>query len=421
VRLRRRAALLSLLAVAALLPARPLPAPAQTADDRAAIQALLDTRARAVVERDRAAFMSTVSGLIPEFRRQQGRVFRWMSEVPFASYELRANWSTWGDIATGPERAAYPAAEAVTIPLTEERYRIRGIDNAPASEDLYFTFAKHDGQWQITSDSAVAYLGFMSTTHLWDLGPVDVVHDGKFRIFRHPCRDQRTCAQLPDGVGSVLDSGLERARPYWSGPWPQRVGVVVPDTKAELHKVLHASFDLTDFVAFTYSSFDHDRYSGPRIVLNWRALQGRSSDAVARVVAHELMHVATRSSAGPFVPIFVDEGYADHAANAGSSSSLTYFDYQRSVGGVDGSLPRDYEFTTGTGSSIFLNYQTAQSAMDFFVRTWGQHAFERFYKELGSKREVPGTTEYHVSRAMKQTIGIGLDAFERAWAGSLGL
>jgi hypothetical protein len=157
------------------------------------------------------------------------------------------------------------------------------------------------------------------------------------------------------------------------------------------------------------------------VVLNWRTLENRSADYTQRVFAHELVHVGTRSSSGPFVPTFVDEGMADYASNAGSPTSLAFFDFQRAAGAVDATLPQDYEFTTGSGSTIFLNYQTAQSAVGFFVQRWGMNAFERFYKRLGSRRSVPGTAGYHVSRALHQTIGIGLARFERAWADSLGL
>jgi hypothetical protein len=407
--------------VAALLPARPGSAPAQPLEDRAAIQALLDRRARAAETGDVRAFMDTVAGDSKSFVRRQRRVFEWMRRIPFASYDLHADWSVYGDVARPSDEALYLGAEDVTIPVTVERYRVKGLDDAPAAEDLYLTFVKRDGEWRVAGDQSVEDAGFQSVRHLWDFGPVVVRRHGRFSIFRHPCTDQDVCARLPEGTPALLDAALAKARRYWSGPWPKRVGVVVPDTGKELRRMLQASFDVTEFIAFAYSTTDEGRYTAPRVVLNWRTLQSRSADSVARVFAHELVHVGTRSSSGPYVPIFVDEGFADYASNEGSAASLSFFHFQRSVGAVDGSLPRDFEFTTGSGSAIFLNYQTAQSAVGFFVQRWGLGAFERFYKDLGRRRTAPGTADYHVSRALRRAIGIGLRRFERAWADSLGL
>lgn len=416
---RRAVIALVLAVVAVLVPARPVPAPAQEPDDRAAIQSLLDRRAHAVEGRDRAAFMATVADLSSAFRERQAQLFKWTRDVPFASYELQADWTEWGDIARASDSARYPGAEAVTIPLTEERYRIRGLDRAPAVEDLFYTFVKQGGAWLIAEDRDVADLGFDTAEHLWDFGPVLVERHGRFLVFRHPC-GKGPCSDLPDYAHSLLEAGRARAERFWTGPWPKLVGVVLPKTKDELRHVLQANLDLTTFVAFTYSTVKDGRYSAPRIVLNWRTLEERSKSPLQDVFAHELVHVATRSSAGPHVPVFVDEGFAEHAANEASPASLSFFDYQRGVGGVDGTLPDDYEFQSGSGTSIFLNYQTAQSAIDFFVRTWGPRAFERFYKRLGRARTVPGTSEYLTSRALHRTIGVGLHRFEQLWADSLG-
>lgn len=405
----------------AVVATRPAPAPAQPLDDRAAIQALLDERARAVESRDRKAFMGTVARDSRRFVRRQRRVFRWMRAVPFASYVLQADWSVYGDVVRPGDAARYPAAQAVAIPLTVERYRLRGLDAAPASEDLFFTFVKEDGRWAIADDRGVEDAGFQSARHLWDFGPVVVQRHGRFHILRHPCRGSGDCARLPEGTPALLESALGTARRYWSGPWPRRIGVVVPDTPRELERLLQASFDLSEFIAFAYSTSHRGRYTAPRVVLNWRTLENRSASSTERVLAHELVHVGTRSSSGPFVPIFVDEGMADYASNEGSPASLAFFDFQRAAGAVDGRLPKDYEFTTGSGSQIFLSYQTAQSAIGFFVGRWGMPAFERFYRLLGRQRAVAGTADYHLSAALRKTIGIGLRRFERAWADSLGL
>lgn len=404
-----------------LLP-RPAPAqPSQSLDDRAAIQALLDGRARAIEKRDRRAYMDTIARGSDAFVRRQRRSFEGMRGVPFASYDLRADWSVYGDLARSGDETVFPDAQDVSIPVTVERYRVKGLDDEPASEDLYYSFVKENGEWRIAEDRTIADAGFHTARHLWDYGPVIVERHGRFSILRHPCDGGDACARLPDGTPALLDSALALARRYWPGPWPKRVGVVVPDSVGELRRILQASFDLSEFIAFAYSTVDKGRYTAPRVVLNWRTLENRSASSIQRVFAHELVHVGTRASSGPYVPIFVDEGMADFASNQGSASSLAFFDFQRAAGAVDGTIPRDYEFTTGDGTDIFLSYQSAQSAIGFFVQRWGLDAFQRFYKRLGRERSGPGTADFHVSAAMRRTIGVGLRRFERAWADSLGL
>ena len=367
--------------------------------------------------------MATVARLSPAFVKRQSHLFDWMDNVPLGSYELTADWAKLGDLVRDMDRARYPQADDVAIPVTEERYALKGVDRAPAAEDVFYTYVKIDGHWRIAEDRDLEDIGFDSVRHLWDFGPVEMQRVGRFVLFRHPCDGGSGCARLPAGMGATLDAAVARVRRYWAGPVPRSIAVVIPDTARELRRMLQATFDLTKFVAFAYSTVedpDHGlRYAGPRIVLNWRSLAGRSASSTEAVLAHELLHVVTRPASGPLVPVFVEEGFADFVGNDASPGSLAFFDSEVAAGAVGGTLPEDFQFTTGTGTEIFLSYQESQSAVSFFVRTWGLPAFERFYRLLGRARVTPGTADFHIDRALRRTIGIGFDRFERAWAGSL--
>lgn len=392
--------------------------------DRAAIQKLLDRRAVALIERDKDAFMGTIAQMSPAFVERQSNLFDWMANVPLRSYRLVADWSKFGDLVRSMDKARYPGAGAVALPVTEERYRLKGLDHVPAAEDIFFTFVKVDGEWLVAEDRDLEDIGLDSARHLWDFGPVQVRRAGEFVVMTHPCRAQPTCARLPQRMDALLTAAAGRVRRYWRGPRPRAVAVLVPDTSRELERMLQATFDLTNFVAFAYSTIaDPDQgggFGGPRIVLNWRSLEGRSEVSTEAVLAHELLHVVTRSTSGPLVPVFVEEGFADFVGNDASPASLAFFDAQVAAGAVGGVLPEDFQFTTGNGTEIFLNYQKSQSAVGFFVRTWGLRAFERFYRILGRERVTQGTSEYHIDRALHRAIGIGFERFQRAWAGSLG-
>jgi hypothetical protein len=122
---------------------------------------------------------------------------------------------------------------------------------------------------------------------------------------------------------------------------------------------------------------------------------------------------------GPFVPAFVEEGIAEYVRHEGNAGGLEFLESEAASGRFDGRLPEDYQFTVGAGIDIFRSYQESYSAVRFFIRRWGLRAFTRFYRLLGRQRIGPGTAEYHVDRALRVTIGLDMDEFERAWASSI--
>jgi hypothetical protein len=53
------------------------------------------------------------------------------------------------------------------------------------------------------------------------------------------------------------------------------------------------------------------------------------------------------------------------------------------------------------------------------VDRWGLRSLTRFYRRLGRVEVAPGTVDHHVDRSLRAVVGIGMDDFERAWAGSI--
>jgi hypothetical protein len=408
-------------ALAGAVPVASAQAPS-VAEDRAAIDALLRERARAVMEGDLEAFMDTVSSRASaEFIALQARSFRGFRRLPLASFRYRVAWERVGDMARASDVARYPGVETVVIPVTEERYRIRGFDRRDAVEDFYYTYVKEDGEWLIASDTDLDDITLYSARHLWDTGPVEALSSEHFLLLQHPCSRER-CISLDDEFLELAEAGLERADRYWSGRWDRRVVVLVPRNGAELERMIQSTFDLTDFVAFAYSTVDLTKgvdYTGHRIIPNPRAFTDRPADSVLQILSHELLHIATREASGPFVPVFVDEGFAEHAGHDADPSSLAFFDADVAAGLFDGRLPDDYQFIVGDGTAIFRSYKKAQSAVSFFIERFGLEMFNRFYRTLGRIEIEAGTTRYHLNRAFKATTGMSLEDFRGTWASSI--
>jgi hypothetical protein len=396
--------------------------PAGRRGARAAIQALLDRRARAFIDRDEAAFMATVGRANPDFHRRQRRMFRWAEAVPFGSYRLVARWDRHGDLARASDLVRYPGADAVSIPLTEERYRIAGFDRHAAVGDVFFTFARQDGAWRIVDDSGLEHVGLPSARHLWDFGPVTRTRSPHFLLLRHTCGSRIGCPPSTGDVLALAEEALGRVESYWDVPWRKSVVVVAPTTTTELARMLQTTFDLDNFIAFAASSVDVERgfsYGGHRVLFNPESIANRSSSDVLRILTHELVHVATRPASGPFVPVFIDEGVAEQVAHESSPDALEFLGDVVDSGAFDRRLPSDVEFLTGSADDIYTSYQEAQSAVRFFVDRWGFDRLEDFYVRLGQPAVAPGTTEYHVDRALRATVGLSAAEFERAWARSL--
>jgi hypothetical protein len=392
---------------------------AQPGGRRAEIQELLDRRAEAVMARDRAAFMSTVAGDSIEFVQRQRQLFDWMRGVPLESYRLVANWERYGDLARPSDVERYRDADAVVIPVTEERYRISGYDPQPAVEDMFYTFVQREGRWLIGEDTDVDDLTLYTARHLWDFDRVRKLSSEHFLLLQHPCVPEIPCPSVGEDLLSLAEQALERVGRYWKVPWQRKVVLLVPGSEEELRRMIQATFELDDFVAFAYSTVDRDHgidYTGHRIILNPDNFIGRPSFSSLEILAHELLHIATRRRSGPFVPLFVEEGIADYVGNDADPDALAFFNSDISGGQFSGHLPEDFEFTIGSGEDIFRSYQSSQSAVRFFVERFGLGDLVRFYKRLGRVEVAAGTPRYHVDRALRDVIGLSYDRFQSEWS-----
>jgi len=397
----------------AVMPARAAPPSAA-----AAIEELLERRAEAVLTRDKDAFMATIDPSSGRFAGRQSRLFDAMGAVDLASYRLVAKWARFGDLVRPSDEARYPGAQDVAIPVTEERYRIEGFDPEEAAEDLFYTFVKRDGEWLIGEDTDLDDLALFSARHLWDRGGLEPRRSDHFLKWQHPCSGE-DCLTLGAGFLPLAERGLERVDEYWHAPWTRRVIVLVPATQGELRRMLQTSIDLDNFVAFAYSTIDLQNgidFTGNRIILNPNAFDVQTDERVFTILSHELAHIATRDSSGVFVPTWVEEGFAEITAYDRDPSALSFFDARVAAGEFDGRLPKAFEFNTGAGTEIYMSYQEAQSAISYFVGRWGLDGFEDFYVRLGRVGIAPGTSTYHVDRALRETVGVSLGSFESAWA-----
>ncbi|MCA1840568.1 MAG: hypothetical protein LC723_09600 [Actinobacteria bacterium] len=379
--------------------------------DEASVQAMLGERSKAVSMKDRQGFMNTVDSSQSDFAQSQSRWFDGITALPITGYSLHLQLDRAPELTRDKQRRAYKTK--VLVADVEERFTITGYDQEPTNNDLILTFVKRGASWKVASDSDTEDLGILTNRSLWEFGQVQTRQSQHFMLLFHP--DQ---AKFAADLLDKAEAALPDVAKAWNRQWSQKVPVIVPSSDEELKRLLGATFDVSNFVAFATASLELDAADSPwklvgrRIFLNRSNFISHSASSRRSIFAHELTHVAARSASGPFIPTWVEEGLAQ--LSEGATTDL--FVSQVKAGRFSGQLPEDWQFTTGTGTSIFLSYQASLSAMRYMRSRFGEEAPDRLYAELGGPKFDVGTQTFHVDLAMQKTFAESFDQFQSDWA-----
>ncbi len=374
----------------------------------AEIEKLLDERAQAVQQRNREAFLATVDGGSEHFTKAQMDWFDRGGQVGLEDYSLDVDEGA-GDFSRAVNQERYGAPTFITG--VRERYRISGYDQKPVLNDIAYTFVRREDGWRIASDADLEDLGILSARNMWEFDQVARVESEHFVALHHPTDAAFAAELLPAAEAAI--QGVPKA---WSRPWPEKLVIIVPSNPKELERMIAATFDVSNFVAFATASVDREgegewELVGSRIMVNPRNFQAYSTNSRVGIFAHELVHVATHSASGPHSARFLDEGLAELTGDRDVSHFMS-----RARKGFDRNLPEDYEFFSGTGADILSVYQESLSAVAYMEDRFGLAGVEKFYSSFGGARIEPGTSRYHLGRACQEALGISFSQFESDWA-----
>jgi hypothetical protein len=380
------------------------------------VSELLDGVARAFLDGDADALRVRLHDPGSAFAQRWLERLENISDVPLATYRLVVEPTT-GDLATDDVRQRF--GDPTRVVHVREHHEIDGYDlDGPAVESLFLTVVRTEDGWRIASDSDVNHLGLTSAVHLWDIGPVSASEGGPFIVLHHPDVADRV-PQLIQEAQAALDDMQRR----WGLEWSGRVPIIVPRDQDELARLLNVTFELDNFIAFATATADRDlgvyELTGSRVVINPDRFLDRTSETRRLILAHELLHVASRPHAGPFTPAWVEEGVAQRLGEDRSTTGTRLVDAQVARG-FTGDLPLDAEFTTGDRDRIWLSYQLSFSFADYLVGAYGEEALARFYASLGrGSVGEPGRRAYHLDRAAEEVYGRSLDELRTEWVRAL--
>ncbi|HEX2849722.1 MAG TPA: hypothetical protein VHN98_04180 [Acidimicrobiales bacterium] len=380
------------------------PARAAAGPSLAAVQPVLDARTAAVRAGDREAWAATIDPNAPAaFRDEQLAEFDGLHSLPLATYALTARLDDSGDLSRA---AGTKYGAPVYLPETRQVLRFDGYDDRDAVDSLWLTFVQRGDRWYVAADDDLSGLGLDTARGLWDFGPVAVLRTDHFLVLHHPAQAER--ARALASIGEDAIATLDRR---WDEPWPGRIPMVLPGSVDELEKMLQSTIDLDKFVAFvSYGAVRDDGWvaTAPRIYVQDGNLSKYSRAYQVQTLVHELSHAAAAPLAGPFVPAWVHEGIADWVAKGRATD-------ERAPTGNEGHLPRDYEFSTGSQSAIIRSYSEARSAVSYLSARAGVGAPTAFLTALGDPKVAPGSVDFHVDQALRQSAGVGLADLEHGW------
>jgi hypothetical protein len=395
-----------------VVPGRPARAEASIETPPSGITVLLRDYGRAWATHDRPLLDRTLAA--GAYRDEQLRSLANAAHVPFKSYGVAVTTHYSGNLASRRVRDEYPGKQVAAYEVTIKTQF--DIEDVPSIGDGAFTFVrtKADGSdrydgWRLISDSDMDVLAFFTSTFIWDDGPVSVIRTPHFLVLAHP-----GVAPSFEATTTVIEQAYARAVHFWPLPTHARFAVIVPTTTDELAGIVHDTADLADFVAFVASGIDETSgwvAGAPRVFIHLEHFRLYTPDGQIGILAHELNHAITRPVTGPHVPTWVDEGMANVSGGLPAYSAKT--------GPLPAAFPTDDEFVTGSLDDIVRHYDQAQVAIQVLVNEKGRAALARFYEKLGSERVVPGTDQYYLSLAARETLGWTVDHWVADWRKAL--
>ncbi len=377
-----------------------------------AVRTLLAARARAVLHHDRAAFLATVDPQAGAFQRRQGNLLDALRDVPLASWVY--------DLDPDRERAHTEALDVQRgtwwSPNVTLRYALAGFDRNPTVQSQGLTFVQRESRWYVAADDDFAGTGHPTVRDLWDGGRVLVVPGRSCLVLGHA-----HSAGLLRSLAADCDAAVPRVTAVWGTGWPQRVVLMVPDSTAELSRVVPDAGDLSQIAAVATAELASPATGyhpvGDRVIINPSNFGELGAVGRRVVLTHEVTHVASRSATGPQVPTWFVEGLADYVGYQGVDLpvGVSAEELQADVraGKLPAELPVDSDFE-GSRKALAQTYEQSWMAVALLARTYGESSMLRLYRDTGAD---PGAGA--LGRAMDKELHTTLRAFTGAWRADL--
>ncbi len=301
--------------------------------------------------------------------------------------------------------------------------RAPGLDEPTVTLSETMTFARYDDDWKIVGDGSLAPDPTPTTiaTHgpaevgPWEfagLAATDVkTAGGESTVLSYP----KTAATVA-AAAKILPDAVTAVDKFWGDSWQRRAAVVATGDAAEFAGLTRTeSADTRTAAAATvFSRIDKraGKVIGQRIVLSPTAVS-LSEPALAVVLRHELMHVATRLVTAENAPLWLTEGVPEYVGRRGTYRQFVDAapDLAAAVAGGDvpTKLPADSDFAVDSDAAR-VAYQSAWSFAAFVADEYGVEKLKSLYTGVAKGGDT--STQ---DAAMKTAVGQDKAALVKKW------
>lgn len=392
---------------------------AQRAERRdEAIDAMFARRAKAVRDRDLAAFLADLDPEQRAFAVRQRQVFASLGKLEFShwSYERSGDSYSPGNV----DFARYGAIADLWLPVLYLRYQLTGFDVAPVGRRVVYTVVHRAGRWWIGGDTdldATTSSGTSVRVDPWENGPI-VVERGRYGIvIGHP-EDRAAIGR----VRREVDDAARHVTAYTGRKqWNGKVVVVLPTDDDELARVLENPTTFYDFAAVARPlatiprGGEDERLAGARVVINPEGFDA-DSEFTTLLIRHEVTHVALFRRTGPLSPKWLVEGVAEYVGNAGSRLPpevlAAELSEQVDRDGPPTTLPTDSDF--GLIDDASIGYNTAWLLCRYIASRWSRAALFRLHDAMGTRAGLDRPGEKY-PRALRTVLGTTEESLLDGW------
>jgi hypothetical protein len=366
-------------------------------------QGALDRRARAVRDGDWKAFAADLDRSDPAFMRLQRRFFDNLRQLPLQRFSYRVGADRWN-----PFYADRRWRSSAYIPYVRQRMQLRGFDRYPVDTVFGITWAWHDGQWQIVSDTDVrSRTEDGSQDQPWDLTAPHVVRSKQVLGIFDGGSQAHTGVVMRAARSSIAI--VSHRLPVH---WHRQVVVYALSGGAVLHRlggIPGGDPDNLSAVSFPVWSEPgrHGRVAATRVLVHpdyVSSIKPRHD----HLLTHEMTHVATTGVSGGG-PVWADEGLAEWVATRHVDPYSWAYSrrmIERAARGVH-AMPSSYTFNT---VDVFWNYNLSLMACDYIADRFGPRTLWRTFLALQADWFVK--TDHQQNAVLRRMIG--MDSHELA-------
>ena len=369
--------------------------------DQEQLQTLLSSYGQALADKDRGRFAGLLDPGSPDFVKQQLALFDRMKDVPFASYDIHldSRITQQPGTVTAKVSVSWTLAGSFTAP--------------PAPDRAAFTLVKRPDGWKLAADVTQQALGRPRAIQLWDLGAVAALKGDHILALYHP--GQEATARQLVSQGDAAWPRLTRALPGTSLPL---IPVLVFDDKSQIDQAFPGQWQ--EWTGGAARKLGPAPDQGGEIIIDsalYQQANGTVPDYDARMIGHEMTHVATFPEQGAVTPPFLVEGLADYVGGEKHASLL-----QQELAAGDQLDPSLADLCQPSGFQALLSskaadlaYEEADTAVLYLEQKYGDGRTLALLREFKRREDDHTAQQQLVDEVFRSVLGSGFSDFENGW------